>query len=60
VIYSCTLSSETIVRYLAISIPSVAWAALNRMENFGTALVGRLSGSTAGSTSGDHDVLFTR
>jgi hypothetical protein len=30
--------------YLAISIPFIAWAALKRMENFGTALVGGLSG----------------
>ena len=54
VIYSRALSGEAIVGYLAISIPFVAWAALKRMENFGTALVGGLSGLQAmlsGSTS---------
>ena len=53
-IYSRALSGEAIVGYLAISIPFVAWAALKRMENFGTALVGGLSGLQAmlsGSTS---------
>ncbi|WP_038213261.1 conjugal transfer protein TraG N-terminal domain-containing protein [Xenophilus azovorans] len=60
VIYSRALSGEAIVGYLAISIPFVAWAALKRMENFGTALVGGLSGlqtmifgSTAASTVGN-------
>ncbi|PND33879.1 conjugal transfer protein TraG [Achromobacter pulmonis] len=54
VIYSRAISGEAIVGYLAISIPFVAWAALKRMENFGTALVGGLSGLQAmlsGSTS---------
>ncbi|AEF88709.1 TraG domain-containing protein [Delftia sp. Cs1-4] len=54
VIYSRALSGEAIVGYLAISIPFVAWAALKRMENFGTALVGGLSGLQAalsGATS---------
>lgn len=54
VIYSRALSGEAIVGYLAISIPFVAWAALKRMENFGTALVGGLSGlqaSLSGATS---------
>lgn len=54
VIYSRAISGESIVGYLAISIPFVAWAALKRMENFGTALVGGLSGLQAmlsGSTS---------
>lgn len=54
VIYSRALSGEAIVGYLAISIPFIAWAALKRMENFGTALVGGLSGLQAvlsGSTS---------
>ncbi|WP_373851088.1 conjugal transfer protein TraG N-terminal domain-containing protein, partial [Delftia acidovorans] len=54
VIYSRALSGEAIVGYLAISIPFVASAALKRMENFGTALVGGLSGLQAmlsGSTS---------
>ena len=60
VIYSRALSGEAIVGYLAISIPFIAWAALKRMENFGTALVGglsglqaMLSGSTAASTVGN-------
>jgi conjugal transfer mating pair stabilization protein TraG len=38
------VSGEAVVGYLAISIPFIAWAALKRMENFGTALVGGLSG----------------
>ncbi|MDR0776820.1 MAG: conjugal transfer protein TraG N-terminal domain-containing protein [Azonexus sp.] len=53
-IYSRAISGEAIVGYLAVSIPFVAWAALKRMENFGTALVGGLSGLQAmlsGSTS---------
>lgn len=60
VIYSRALSGEAIVGYIAISIPFIAWAALKRMENFGTALVGglsglqvMLSGSTAASTVGN-------
>ncbi|HVR50563.1 MAG TPA: conjugal transfer protein TraG N-terminal domain-containing protein [Pseudorhodoferax sp.] len=60
VIYSRALSGEAVVGYLAISIPFIAWAALKRMENFGTALVGGLSGlqavlsgSTAGATVGN-------
>lgn len=54
IIYSRALSGEAIVGYLAISIPFIAWAALKRMENFGTALVGGLSGLQAalsGATS---------
>lgn len=54
VIYSRALSGEAIVGYLAISVPFIAWAALKRMENFGTALVGGLSGLQAmlsGTTS---------
>ncbi|MFT3815746.1 MAG: conjugal transfer protein TraG N-terminal domain-containing protein [Acidovorax sp.] len=54
VIYSRALSGEAIVGYLAMSVPFVAWAALKRMENFGTALVGGLSGlqaSLSGATS---------
>ncbi|MCL4181868.1 MAG: conjugal transfer protein TraG N-terminal domain-containing protein [Burkholderiaceae bacterium] len=60
VIYSRALSGEAVVGYLAISIPFIAWAALKRMENFGTALVGglsglqaTLSGATAASTVGN-------
>ncbi|MFY9512945.1 MAG: conjugal transfer protein TraG N-terminal domain-containing protein [Rubrivivax sp.] len=52
-IYSRAISGEAVVGYLAISIPFIAWAALKRMENFGTALVGGLSGlqsMLAGST----------
>jgi conjugal transfer mating pair stabilization protein TraG len=54
-IYSRAISGEAVVGYLAISIPFIAWAALKRMENFGTALVGGLSGLQgvlAGSTAG--------
>jgi conjugal transfer mating pair stabilization protein TraG len=43
-IYSRAISGEAVVGYLAISIPFIAWAAVKRMENFGTALVGGLSG----------------
>ena len=43
-LYSRAVSGEAVVGYLAISIPFIAWAALKRMENFGTALVGGLSG----------------
>jgi conjugal transfer mating pair stabilization protein TraG len=53
-IYSRAISGEAVVGYLAISIPFIAWAALKRMENFGTALVGGLSGlqgMLAGSTA---------
>jgi len=59
-IYSGAISGEAIVGYLAISIPFIAWAALKRMENFGTALVGglsglqgTLSGSTGSAASGN-------
>ncbi|MBY0468599.1 MAG: conjugal transfer protein TraG N-terminal domain-containing protein [Burkholderiaceae bacterium] len=54
-IYSRAISGEAVVGYLAISIPFIAWAALKRMENFGTSLVGGLSGlqgMLAGSTAG--------
>jgi conjugal transfer mating pair stabilization protein TraG len=54
VIYSRAVSGEAVVGYLAISIPFIAWAALKRMENLGTALVGGLSGLQAalsGTTS---------
>lgn len=54
VIYSRAISGEAIVGYLSISIPFIAWAALKRMENFGSAMVGGLSGLQAlisGSTS---------
>lgn len=51
VIYSRALSGEAVVGYLAMSIPFIAWAALKRMENFGTALVGGLSGLQASLSS---------
>lgn len=56
-IYSGAISGEAVVGYLALSIPVIAWAALKRMESFGTALVGGLSGlqnlltSSTGSTT---------
>jgi conjugal transfer mating pair stabilization protein TraG len=52
-IYSRAVSGEAVVGYLAMSIPFIAWAALKRMENFGTALAGGLSGlqgTLSGST----------
>lgn len=54
-IYSRAISGEAVVGYLAISIPLIAWAALKRMETFGTALVGGLpglQGVLSGATSG--------
>ena len=53
-IYSRAISGEAVVGYLAISIPFIAWAALKRMENFGTALAGGLSGlqGTLSGTTG--------
>lgn len=54
-IYARAISGEAVVGYLAITIPFLAWAALKRMENFGTALVGGLTGLhsmvTAGTSS---------
>ena len=53
-IYSRAISGEAVVGYLAISVPFIAWAALKRMENMGTALVGGLSGlqgTLSGATS---------
>jgi conjugal transfer mating pair stabilization protein TraG len=50
VVYSRAVSGEGVVGYLAISIPFIAWAALKRMENFGTALTGGLSGLQAAIT----------
>lgn len=62
-IYSGAISGEAIVGYLAISIPFIAWAALKRMENFGTALVGglpglqgTLSGSTGSAATGNVNI----
>jgi conjugal transfer mating pair stabilization protein TraG len=53
-IYSRAISGEAVVGYLAISIPLIAWMALKRMENFGSAMIGGLSGlqaTLAGATS---------
>ena len=53
-IFSNAISAQAVVGYLTISIPFIAWAAIKRMENLGTTLVGGLSGlqSTTSSTSG--------
>lgn len=54
-IYSTAISGEAVVGYLVISVPLIAWASVKRMENFGTALVGGLSGlqaSLSGATGG--------
>jgi conjugal transfer mating pair stabilization protein TraG len=53
-IYSSAISGEAVVGYLVISVPFIAWAAVKRMENFGTALIGGLSGlqSTLSSATG--------
>lgn len=59
-IYTNAISSEAVVGYLTISIPFIAWAALKRMESFGTAVVGGLSvlqstvtSSTASAAAGN-------
>ncbi|HEX7646096.1 MAG TPA: conjugal transfer protein TraG N-terminal domain-containing protein, partial [Noviherbaspirillum sp.] len=59
-IYTNAISSEAVVGYLTISIPFIAWAALKRMESFGTAVVGGLSvlqstvtSSTASTATGN-------
>lgn len=59
-IYSRAISGEAVVGYLSLSVPFIAWSALKRMENFGTALVGglsglqaTLSGSTAAAATGN-------
>lgn len=38
-IYSSAISSEAVVGWLTMSIPFIAWAAVKRMETFGSALV---------------------
>lgn len=38
-IYSNAISSEAVVGYLTASIPLIAWFAMKRMENFGTAVL---------------------
>ena len=43
-IYGRAVSGEAVVGYLSMSIPLIAWAVLKRMESFGTAMVGGLSG----------------
>ena len=53
-IYARAISGEAVVGYLAISVPFLAWAALKRLETFGTAVVGGLTGlqgSVAGATA---------
>lgn len=53
-LYSKAISGEAVVGYLAISIPLIAWMALKRMENLGSAMIGGLSGLQAtlsGATS---------
>jgi conjugal transfer mating pair stabilization protein TraG len=53
-IYGRAISGEAVVGYMAISIPLIAWAVLKRMESFGTAMVGGLSGlqGTLSATTG--------
>jgi len=59
-VYARAVSGEGVVGYLAISIPFLAWAALKRMESFGSALTGGLSslqaaltGATSAATVGN-------
>jgi conjugal transfer mating pair stabilization protein TraG len=53
-IYANAISAEAVVGYLVASIPFIAWAALKRMETFGTAVVGGLSAlqATVGASTG--------
>lgn len=50
-IYNNAVSAEAVVGYLVTAIPFVAWAAVKRMETFGTAIAGGLGAlnSTVGS-----------
>ncbi|MEX0139639.1 conjugal transfer protein TraG N-terminal domain-containing protein [Massilia sp. LMS1-1-1.1] len=53
-IFSSAISGEAVVGYMTISIPFIAWAAVKRMENFGTALVDGmrlLQGSVTSATN---------
>ncbi|HBY62591.1 MAG TPA: conjugal transfer protein TraG, partial [Solibacterales bacterium] len=53
-IYSNAIAGEAVVGYLVASIPFIAWAALKRMETFGTAVAGglwNLGSTVAASTS---------
>ncbi len=43
-VYSTALSGEAVVGYMTMSIPFIAWTALKRLENVGTAMLGGLSG----------------
>ncbi len=50
-IYANAISSEAVVGYLTISSPVIAWAALKRMESFGSTVVGGLSGLQSAITA---------
>lgn len=52
-IYSNAVSAQAVVSYLVIGIPFLAYSLANRLVNFGTSLVGGLSGlqSTIGNAS---------
>lgn len=52
-IYSNSVSAQAVVSYLVIGIPLLAYSLANRLVNFGSALVGGLSGlqSTIGNAS---------
>lgn len=53
-IYSNAISSEAVVGYLTASIPFLAWFAMKRMENFGTAVLSgwsTLQSNVAASTN---------
>lgn len=52
-IYSNAVSAQAVVSYLVIGIPMLAYALSNRMVNFGSTLVGGLTGlqSTVGNAS---------
>lgn len=59
-IFSSAISGEAVVGYMTISIPFIAWAAVKRMENFGTALVdgmrtlqGNVTSATSSAASGN-------
>lgn len=58
-VYSRSIAGEAIVGYMVLSIPLIAWAAVKRMDHFGSTLIGGLSGlqgmltSTSGAASGN-------
>jgi len=46
-IYNNAVSAEAVVGYLVTAIPFIAWAAVKRMETFGTAIAGGMNALTS-------------